>query len=177
MLQQISTANQRKIIKREYTSRVLAVVLSCLALLGFLFILSLIPLYYFAEVKSNLVDQGYESIKNKNIQQSEASLNKDVREMSGLINLFKIVLEDKSVRNDLLSLIPDSAMGIKITSLSWKKETDEVFVKGVANSRNTLVSYVKGIQYAGIFDKAEVPVSNLTKSSNLTFSLGLIYKK
>ncbi|MEI8339378.1 MAG: hypothetical protein WCF94_01805 [bacterium] len=177
MQQQISTLKQRKTLSREYKLRLTVILLLGLSALAVVFLLSLIPLYYFVQFKENLVNQQYDKVQKANIDQNEATLRTQVTEIGNLINLFKPISLNTELQKDLLSILPSANSGVKVTGMSWNKDKKEIFLKGQATTRNTLLTYVKTLQQDVRFSNAEVPVSNLTKSANLDFNLNLIYKK
>lgn len=162
----------QKRLKREYMLRV-AIVFSIL--FGFVFLLlsvALIPTYVLvsAQIRALSVETTQEESKN--------DLFKTVEEETK--NIEKIVAQIDKVNSTILvtpllaEVEEQTPPGVVVRSYNVSEEggvIQKIQLQGVATTREALVRFRDNLEASDRFKKAEVPLADLARDSNLPFNI------
>ncbi len=140
-------------------------------------IVSLFPSYIQARVAR-------QSISNKNVQASsteDARYTLLRRELSQSAS--QVTLLAQSTQGPTASTLIEGVIRlrdtVKITSLSVSRDgvsPTKLVVRGNAPTRDTLLAFRDRLEAQPQIDHVDLPVSQLTKSASIQFSLEIIYK-
>jgi len=172
--------NNRKVIIKEYLSRVFVVFLQFLSVSVVVLIFLFVPSAIFSKYKNKTVNNQLESIKAESMNK-----NQDPTELIKKINaMVSILFDDKS------STIPMTDMIEKIISLKNKniqisnisiskneKGSENITLSGVAKTRDDLTDFNNSLKSDGFFASVDLPISALIKNTNAQFSIKLVYNK
>lgn len=167
------TEEHKKTIRTEYRLRLFAVVLFFFAFTGLVGLVFLMP--SFLAVSLNLTD----------LKQQKQNLEKEIPELKDINSLealsaqvnMKIKAlnsEEKSMPTEIINIInPAELRAIKLKSISYIKNNSEVKVgvNGTATTRDALVAFSRQLETVEIFEKVNLPVSDLAKDRDINFSL------
>jgi len=71
------------------------------------------------------------------------------------------------------SVLQNKNQGIALTRFSYKQRDDVLSVSGVANTRQSLLSFEEALAQSDQFTNVNLPVSSLANQTNISFSLDL----
>ena len=167
---------ERKHFELEYKFRLLVVSLLFLMATFIIGIIFLLPSYFISQSKGKSIMRQSELLK-KTITLREGdisvkSLLSTKQKINQLILIQKQIPQIKIVR----TIIRNISKGVTVDAFYYiknKKNEGEVKIVGKANSRTKLLSFSNRLKKEGIFKRVDLPVSNLAKDSNITFSITL----
>ena len=150
--------------------------ISCSIVLG---IFSLAPAYILSFSEKKEIMQKLESSNRDRRENGTEAIMKDLKKSNTQIKSIKSY--DKSlIFSDIIALIiSHKNSGIYINSLQFQKSSDpesklrEMIVQGKAITRESLVSFKNKLELEEKISKVELPVSDLAKSKNISFSIKL----
>ena len=173
------TEKYKSIVRGEYRQRISYLVFFSVTTTLFILFFSWAPFYYFLNLRLDFVGQNLASLVEQNKNQQDVSLKNSVKNFSNQIVFFKPALKPLPLRSLLLYISDLAPKGVSITGLSWavgKTGEGTFFVKGVANDRDTMQSFVKMLQSDKTFATVDFSRSQYAKDENAAFSLTLTYK-
>ena len=172
--------NSKKEIIFEYFLRTTFYLLMFIFLSSIVLTILFTPSFFFAKYKNDTLNSQLESVKQKNIVNGDDSVDfiKNLNTLSTVLsNDSQFTLTDSGIIEKITSLKNNN---IKILSIVITKENElgdkKILLSGVANNRDSLSLYEREIKIDGTFHSVIFPVSNFIKSSDLDFSVTLIYK-
>ncbi len=139
-----------------------------------LFIVVLVPSYFLS--KSRL-DELHKTVDvfQKSVAFREANSTVDLLNMENAkINILKEDA-DFSVVDLIKEINAVKPSGIKINGVFY--DNDSLNIAGIASNRETLISFINNLDKSDRFSNADFPVSSLTKSYDIDFSLSVKLKK
>jgi hypothetical protein len=170
---------EKETLIKGFKYRFIIVVLFLVAasfLLGFIMLLPSYLLtsgYFSASVSTN----------NYPSNETEDSINKILNlpvEINSKLKIFQLNINTLSVTDSLSKIIKFVPHGITLNSFSFsrnqtykQKNGTTILVSGMANDRDSLVSFSTNLKNSNSFSSVEVPVSSLTKDKNLPFSMNI----
>lgn len=166
----------RKKIRGEYFSRYFNLLLSFLLVILLILATLLFSIYtiVFSEEKisaSNLESViNQENINTRNqLKELVSTVRKDMRFFGG---------EEVSYSSLIAKIVELQPENLNINSLSFNKVEKgiEIGIAGVANTRESLVIFTNSLKNIPEFGEAELPLSNLTKDSEISFDLKIDMK-
>src|SRR3989344_3730340 len=148
--------NLKEKIKTEYKLRKITVILIFIICLQLSFLIFLTPSWLISFYKEKEVTSQSEEIKK---HLSDSSLSEVIVTIRGInTNLSK---KTSSIKIDELAYI----LG--------QENTAEIIIGGTSLTREALVSFVKALEDSKSFNKVNLPISNLAKDKNISFSISL----
>lgn len=169
---------ERKALRREYRLRVAIVLCFMLSFAGFIGIVSLFPSYISM------------SVKEKGELDSVAAIKKQ-KDVSGMANVEGTLKTDASLLATAVPLMTGtepstviesvvSARGsIHINAISVNQSDDSIFqvsIQGIAPDRDSLLAFQARLEALAPGNKASLPINQLAKNTNITFSIDLTEK-
>lgn len=164
---------KRYFIRGEYLGRLLNIFLGVV-------IFSLV--YYAILLFSNsfLVNFEKKVVESEKNNSSISSLQKELKEYENVLkhieSEYNLFAKNIIYPTDFISIINSKNIsGIKITSLSFQKISEEggvrLEVNGIADNRDILIQYSNNLKDVESFKDVTVPISSLTKNTNIPFSI------
>lgn len=169
-------STERHELRREYKFRFLNVVLIYLLILAGIIAVSLFAPYTVVYLEKNIINSELETIKNSDVSKRRAAFENDYKHLIVEYKMFNQEFLRPTEFYDLL--LRNKTSEIVISSLNFARMDGEklkvkIDIKGVAKTRNALVEYVNSLKQEKIFNKVDVPISTLTKESDIPFSISL----
>jgi len=165
---------ERIVLRREYYIRINIVFCFLLSLAIFVGISSLFPIY----IKALSIQSEFE----KQAKQISSEVDNNVKEVQkSIVNSLAILnsLNKESnspVISDVINGVINMKGNLNFSSLSVNKTATSTFtigVQGIAPDRNSLLTFKRNFENMSPKNKVELPVSSLSKSVNIQFSLQL----
>ncbi|MFA6295618.1 MAG: hypothetical protein WC666_04375 [Candidatus Paceibacterota bacterium] len=167
---------ERVSLRREYRVRALVVLLFMLSISCLIGIVALIPGFIRTYSEEVAVMNMVSSLKTEKDNAGLSSLENDFVLSKKLLSYF----DNKGIPDFKTSAIINGIISIKdnlrLTSIAVTRgstTTVSVVIQGVAPTRNSLLAFKTRFESAIPGNKVDLPVSQLSKSSNLQFSLKL----
>lgn len=172
-----------RILKREYRTRLVVILLFFMSLSVVVGIISLVPAYVFSSFQEKEASANLNNIKNSD-QKNE--FESAIKELTSTNDLVKRLNGNKSpmVSSEVVGrIISNKSAGIKLNSIQFSGVSDsaknattsvtQIIIQGRSVDRETLVKFKNSLEADELFTKIELPVSDLTKSKDITFSVRL----
>ncbi len=166
--------NEKKGLRQEYFLRLAIVGLflgSTVVLAG---AASLLPAFFFLQVKENSLETAAASLQEIAARNEASGLTVQLKDL----NFSLATLSEKRALphfEDVLAAVTEARpVGIRVFALRIEEIKDHkhrIFIDGVAPQRPSLVTFVKKLEETKLFTNVVFPVSNLTQSKNIIFSL------
>lgn len=166
---------ERRALQREYFWKYGAVITFLVTAVVLFVAVTLVPSYIMSNVKEEILSNQIAAAKNTVSAAEETQSTKDIRATTEQI---RVLTPNAQVLNDhdvFLSIVAGKTAGIKITSFSLVRASAEtaVTVSGVASDRQTLLAFQKKLDDNVLFTSVDLPISNLTKSKDIIFTVKL----
>lgn len=171
---------EKKRLGTEYMLRAWITFLWIIFFLGVFGTVLLLPSFIVSVVKE-------QSSKDKiiNLQKREDfNINKETEKLimdtNQKIETITPFLNNKFEASDIFKkILENKDTNIKIKTLSYGLGQDGVItiqIKGISNTRESLIQFLKKLETQDIFAKIDLPVSNFVKNKDLEFDFGLKIK-
>lgn len=163
-------------VKQEYFFRMGASVLLLFSCVGIFLTIAFVPTYVLvgAQIKT------FEGVERNNSKSAVSETTES--EMNDTENLLR-QLSKTSESRTAGSIIADiektapPAISFKTFRIESVKGTTTIQVQGVAETRGSLAEFKKALEASDSFAKADVPISDLAKETDLPFMLTIIPKR
>lgn len=162
-------------IKAEYNLRKWIVLLSLVLFLQISFLALTISIW------TIFLDKETEA-SNQVKKENEVMLSQSTNDILKVINATnqKITIIDKTMFSPEILPIYDTIISQKTTGISLREfnynssaTESTLSLKGLADTRETLVSFVKKLQDLKVFSNVDLPVSNLAKQKDIEFNIDI----
>ncbi|MFZ2038948.1 MAG: hypothetical protein WAV11_03350 [Minisyncoccia bacterium] len=167
-------------VKREYSLRLIFIIVILLLGTSITLFLSLIPFYYFSSLRADALTEQLNVLKKNNSLRNETQMLEVVKNFKDTTEILAPELADLPIRNKLLEIIDLKGTGISLNNLSWAKDpvpAGKFFLRGIALNRESLQKYIQTLQMEKTFTNVEFSrISYYTKDTNIDFSVSLNYK-
>lgn len=175
----ILPSKNKNIIKIGLRNRfiiVASILISASFLIG---IVSLVPAY--------MLVKGYFSFDNNENQVNTIEENNNEillipAEIDSKLSVVQDYVQNTSFKNytdTIISFLPDNIYLNSIKFVRDGKYKDHqgpwFMISGFSQNRDSLLSFVNELKKSGDFSVVEVPVSDLTRETNLNFTMNLVY--
>ncbi len=171
--------NLKQKIKSEYKIRLLIAILIFVVFLEFTFLALLAPswLSSYYRKKEMLVNEDAKIVAQ--LASSTSSIISTIQLTNNRLRTLDNSFQYPSVAPALNVILSKKTNSIHINQLSFtlnndKNKTASIALSGISATREALVSFSKNLQNSGVFKSVDLPVSSLTKDSNLEFSINII---
>lgn len=170
---------EKRIIKKEYNLRRFVVVTIFVGAIFFIAIITILPSYITSIYKREETSQIMENTKKLSDLKDEVSINNQLSEINDQIK----ILEPSLSYVDVFMLIQEvtSVRGnsIKIENILLKKEKEQykLTISGIADNRESLLTFKRNLDNTEKFLSVDLPISNFAKDVNIDFTMILTPKK
>ena len=164
-------------ISREYSVRRFVVFLCFSFAVALLALVFIAPSYFLSHTKQTVVEERATALAQSNITEQARIAALSLEDAQKKIAILKPGTSSFSPQDLFRKVLSYKSSQIAIASLSFWKEPrrdGEVKIAGVAENRESLVLYVKGIEKIKMFSKVDFPVSNLAKDKNINFLISAV---
>ena len=168
----------RHSLRREYFTRLVIVLLVAISIVLVIWSIFLAAAYVQVFFERDVVSNQLEDIRNSDVTKERLR----VEELSDSIEDKLGQLTGTSVAPSLIirELIEGQPVGIGINALNVSFSTREegyfanIEIGGVASTRANLVEFQKVLLSKDIFDAVDIPYSNLTKNTDVSFAISVV---
>ena len=161
----------RSFIQREYWVRVASVYMLVLSAVAASGVALLLPTYFHIAFQINAVTSDIDSVGS---EEEFAALENAIKEANAFSRILATSPEAVPATNVINELNDIAGAAISIDGVTIATTDDvmsSIVITGVADTRAGLVAMRDRIEAHALFDKAELPISNLAKDQNIPFSI------
>lgn len=168
------SGEDKKIVKTEYSRRLVSVVL---AILLFIFIVSLLfitPILINAYSSSNNTKVELEALKGKPASNDYRELEDTIKEIKKAMDILKIDISLRPhIAESIIAVLENRPKGVSVENISWVNEESgiKLSISGIASNRELLRRYVLLLQSNKMFSGVDIPVSAFAKAEESNFSI------
>lgn len=159
-----------KAIKREYIYRVGATLCFLFAIVITILTVAFIPTYVLTTAQINALQ--LESLRESSKDVSFVTADEEVRVTKNILTQLKTATTSyamSTVINEIQHKAPSTILFKNFTADAPKGKFDKVQVQGVSPTREALARFRSSLEESDMFVKAEVPISDLAKDTDLPF--------
>lgn len=167
---------QKKVVKKEYFLRLLAVVLLFLLATGILFLVFISPSYFLSVEKGKIVNQEFEKRKKSNVSLDDEDLRLVIKNSKEMLDLLAPAANEYPITGLIMKIISKKNLGVIIEGLSMiysKNGQYQIFVRGKSKNRELLKSFAENLKAEKEFSSVDLPISNFAKISDIDFNITL----
>ncbi len=172
---------EKSLIKKEYWKRFIIIVLNIFSLAILIFILSLLPSYFYSLSKEKISEEKLETFNAFNKDLSDLNLDKKIKVINNNLNLLNINKPLYNVYDEILNIIlTDKTEGITINQIFFNsrkakdKETLSLEIHGISRDRVTLRKFKSTLDINPKVYTSDLPINNYLEKDNLNFVLKII---
>ena len=168
--------NLKEKIKADYKFRRLSVFLSFIIFLQVSFLIFLLPSWIISLFREREAISQIEKMNQSLLSQNKDSVASIITGTNAKLNIINNILnypEVIPIVNVILSNKTSSIYLNGLTYTSTNASTSVLTIQGISLTRESLVSFVKNLEKSGAFKVVDLPVSNLAKDKNISFSINL----
>jgi Tfp pilus assembly protein PilN len=166
--------SEKHSIQKEYQSRILVVVL-CFFIIEILIATGfLLPTYFLAASKEREAADRIAVLKKSML--SDDVMRSILTTTNQKLKLLNTDEGKPSIQEIFARAAGKKVSGVSILSLDYALRSGqggEVVLQGIAESREELVAFKKGLEQDTLFSEVVLPVSDLAKDHNVSFSITL----
>lgn len=170
---------EKEAIRREYRLRLVVVTLWFFSATVAIALMLLMPSYLRSSQREDAAQGRFDllsdNVKKQNVTKEQTALLDAKRRLS--------LVDQKApalyLHELFMRVVADTGGRVSVHALALRAEGDTrvLDIQGVAQTRASLLSYVKNIESTGLFDTVDVPPSNFAKNAELDFSLRAVISK
>jgi hypothetical protein len=166
---------QKKNITREYRVRFWTVACSLFFAGEIISLILLFPSYLTAHTRLNILNSESASLKVQNLTTESARLSSIVQQTNNYLD----ILTSSTTPIGAVSAIQNIAAvrdgSVRIGSLLYRINNgqQQIVIAGKANSRQSLLDFVKKLKNQPSVVSADLPISDFAKSQNIDFSINI----
>ncbi len=159
-------------VKREYIFRVGSTLALLFSAVFILLSVSLIPTYVLLESETNILAN--ETGRTSDVDTKLNHVETEILMINNILTQVKSV-GNETLPSSVIEAIQASApAGVLLKNFSMNMSNgsiDSVQIQGVASTRESLVQFRTAVEALPLFGKAEIPLSDLAKDTNLPFGM------
>ena len=176
----VQPETQKKMMRREYRVRLVTTSLIFVSVALVVAIVFLIPSLVLSQSRKNTTVQQLETFKGfAELQETNESFE-ELRIANEKITLLSLGGGGVSVEDilDTIAYVKPTAISVSGISMSQRVVEDvleqSVTLSGVADTRTDLLSFVELLEKEELFSNVDLPISNLAKEREISFSLSFL---
>lgn len=172
------TEEEKEKVLREYNFRRGVVILTALIVVIIIGMAGLFPSYVLSRVRQKEVEERVKIAGNTELQEDSSGLRFWLKETNLKLKILDPALDQDRPSDFIESVLAEKSAGVKIVSLEWTKVDGKITlsISGIAQDRQTLLSFENELNSSGKFVEATLPVSNLAKEKDISFRVKLTPK-
>ncbi len=166
-----------RILKREYQARLFIFVLffmSCAILVG---VVSLIPAYVTSYSQEKYALAQLAALQKSREEKGNSAIVKELQQSNQLVLKLKEHKDSIIFSSIITHIINYKVLGLTINSFEITSvgpeasSTAQVVLQGKASTRESLIKFKNTLEADPLISKVELPVSDLAKSKDISYSL------
>ncbi len=164
----------RSKIKKEYLFRRGIVVMIFVISLQVLFLVMILPTWFVTIYKERVVRDEADKMNKYLSTLNMGPVNEKIKAINQKMSILNNALEYQSVTPFFDIVLSRKTESIFINRLAYtftSPTSATIVVDGVSANRESLVGFVKSLERTGKFIAVDLPISNLAKDKNISFSL------
>lgn len=164
---------QRAKLEKEYRLRIIVVVLAFACAFFVISAISLIPTYIISQGVIEDIESQVEAYKARAASAGNTPASTALKQVKDLTTALQSDGRQSvsEVFSDIITARPD---GVKLYGLSLNNgENRAVQLNGMASTRQSLVDFKKNLEKLSAVKAVDLPISMLTKSTDLEFSIAV----
>lgn len=168
------STEDKKIIKSEYSRRLVSVIFGILLFIFVISLLFLTPILINVYSASNNAKVELEALKSKPASSDYRDLEDTIKEIKLAMDILKTDMTLRPhIAGAIIEVLKDRSAGISIENISWFSDESGIRlnINGTASSRELLRKYVLVLQSNKSFFKVDIPVSAFAKAEESNFSI------
>jgi hypothetical protein len=163
----------KKIVRKEYTLRVIIVALALVFTATLINGAFLLPSYFLIQSKEQNARRHREmaeqlvGLREKN---TAASALSETKEIISILSLNESHIQLKDIFEIIVESKPD---GVSLNGMFYEKQGSKniITITGIALGRENLLSFNKRLEREALFQNVALPISNLASDKNIKFSI------
>jgi len=167
---------ERIALRREYYLRILVVLFFMISVAGLLGITAIFPAYIATVIEGKSVQKDSSgNAKDQDLSPDFGDIRKEMIRSQTLLSILAADSESKKI-SELIGGIVHLREDVLITSIVATKVSSTTFtatIQGIAPTRNSLISLKSRFEAAKSGNSANLPISELTSSTNIHFAMQL----
>ena len=165
---------EKKKLHRDYALRLFSVTLGVVSVSAIIGIVTLLPSYFISDLEKRAAVEEIERIRSINGEDGQEDIMKVLKEAQLKLKILSPEYEKVSVRTVFDTAIGYKPKTVTLTGLVYQEEDEgkiRITINGVADNREDLLVFSQDLKRDALFDDVELPVSNLAKDRDLSFTL------
>lgn len=170
---------EKDAIRREYRRRLFTVILWGIAVSTLVASLLLIPSFVLSRQREEAASARVLALSRRADAEKSAQVSAELAEVSTLLTLLATRAPTPSVFDVVRTIAAKRPPGVSFENIAFAPFSQGTFgvqISGVAENRAALVAFNRALETAGTFTRVELPLSNLAKSEDITFSINVMTK-
>ncbi len=171
-------SQELKLLKKEYRIRVTIYMMFFLSFVILLGICALLPAYIYSYSQERALLARLGEIQKSRASRGADEIKKELSDSTEMINRLKNHKSPIVYSNIITQMINHKTTGVGIKSISVAVENPQatttsvvIVIQGVSISRESLIQYRDKLEADPLVKKVELPISDLAKSKNISYSL------
>lgn len=165
-----------RVLRREYRIRLFVILLFFLSIALLIGIISLIPSFAVSRTEESKIVEQVEKMKKERIAKGVSKIDKELTQIQSIVTrvLVKKDYIPFSENVEKIGKYRTKGLFIKSFDLSYddaSASTTKAYIQGSSLTREALIQFKKNIESDGSFKNIELPISDLAKNKNITFSM------
>ncbi len=168
--------NLKKLIVNEYHLRVVIGFCICFICIMLCTVVFLLPSWLLGSIKQKTMADRVAMLEQAPTTGHTTTVSRTITSTNILLHSINTSFAYPPAKPLLDAILSGRGTGIRLSEFSYSVDDathSSLVLQGVSNTRNALVSYVKSLQNSGLFTSVDLPVSDLAKDTDITFTLNL----
>lgn len=170
---------EKKKLEKEYRIRLCIVAFSFIFFIELIGAISLLPAFFLSTVKEKEVITEQLIVSKVTEDEKDEKFDEEIKKVREQIQQLKIDEKEIAIAHVLNTVNKNKPTGVRLTSFNLVRnvgEESELRIIGIAQNRDSLVSFRDTLENESLFSGVELPISDLAKSKDISFSLNLTGK-
>ncbi|MDP1625445.1 MAG: hypothetical protein Q8L64_06870 [bacterium] len=161
----------------EYRKRVLTVFVALCIVLAILSIALIMPTFVSLHFQRNQALD--EKTRTENIQAGsvDAAAGAEITKLNERLVAVSEGADEKTMIALFERVLINDRSGISITAIGASRKDGSMSIRGIANTRETLVAFSQSLQGEPSFVSVDLPVSSLAKNRDISFAITIMLKQ
>lgn len=176
----ILPCQEKKILKKEYWQRFVAVFINLITILGALTIILLFPSYFLSNTRESMAEEQLRVFNEENPSLTTENIDKVKNDINIKLNtLAKSETPYQFNEKVLDNVLSHKISGVTFSQILFSKngsDTQMLEIRGIAKNRDSLRNLKTALDNDPNFSNVELPVSNFLEKEDLNFDISILIK-
>lgn len=170
--------NVKKEIKTEYKIRLITMIFVFVILLQVSLFISILPSWVISSSKEEDIMLETEDAANAKFFKDSDEITSIISSTNTRLGHITTLLEYPKARPFIDKIISSKTSSIHLNNFVYalNKTDATISIQGISGTREALISFSKTLQDSKMFKTVDLPISNLAKDKNISFSMTLVTK-